>query len=71
MKREVAQQIEPVLREAFSLVNKTTAISKEQDSEEAFVEYRGEAAQVMGQMFFLMEKLYKEFPDLMPESFKD
>lgn len=71
MKKEVAQQIEPMLRESFALVDRTTSICKELEGESEFLKYRKQAAQVMGEMYFLLEGIYKEFPELMPDSFKD
>lgn len=70
MKREVALKILPMLQEAFSLVDSTASICKDMEVEADFLKYKRQAAQVMGEMYFLMEGIYKEFPDLMPDSFK-
>jgi hypothetical protein len=67
MKKELAQQVEHLLRVCCGLLDHTVGLVKDHASEEEQLKYRMAAAHVFGELlWYLVAPIYKEHPELDP-----
>lgn len=67
MNKEIATELDRLLREAFRSVEDATRLVQEQCPVEEFDFFRAEAGRVAGGLTFLLMPLWEDYPDLAPE----
>lgn len=71
MKREHAETVDKLMREYLTKLNESLRVVMDNDSPEAFKTYRSAVAHVMSEVFDrILEPIYAEHPELMPEELK-
>ena len=71
MTKDVAIELNRLVREASGLLDRSTGVALEEFSSQAFESYRYEIGQILGEIYFtVLDDLWKEFPELLPESMR-
>jgi hypothetical protein len=70
--KEVAKEIDALMRELSGRLNTSLWLVKERCSNEEFLQYKTVVGQLMGEMFCSVKsRIYELHPDLTPEYLKD
>lgn len=65
--KDVASEVSKQLLDAYLAVENATKIIQEKCSRDEFEGFRSEAGRVAGGLYFLLEPLWRAYPDLAPE----
>jgi hypothetical protein len=69
--KDIARKINIILIDVARILDQSVILVKDNCSDEEFINYRRRIGIIMGEMLLeIMNQIYKQHPDLEPESFK-
>ena len=71
MTKDVAKELNRLVREASGLLDRSTGVAQDELSSQSFDSFRREVGLILGEIYFtVLEDLWEQYPDLLPESMK-